>query len=487
MKKATLFMACCIGLMLFASCKKDVRPTITIVENAGYVSPNSEVYSGDPITVGFDVTGENLIQITMVAIQDDVALFTHTEALGDVSSYSYTKTFTIRTTGDVTIKGTIFDVKGNMATRSFTVKYKVNPNPTIQPTISVATGPEYVSPNSEVLSGDPVTVGFNVNGEYLNKITMVAEQNGVALFTDSETLNNVTSYSYSKTFTIEATGTVTIKGTVTDARGNSATTNFDIQYTVMPDVQPTISVITEPGYLSEGSEASSDSPVTVGFNAAGENLTQITMVAEQDGVVLFTDSETLDNVASYAYTKTFTIGATGTVTITGTVTDARGNTATTSFEVNFGEAPNALFLGHYEGTLLVNGNANINLTNMDPMDEVLENEPVPAVIDITAGEGANQVVAIITFNEQTSTVNGTVEGNNIHFEAINDVLNYNYNYQGFTVTIPINMTYAIEGLLNGEQLDLEGTCQGDGDVNLFVYTGTLAFDGTIGGSVNKTR
>ena len=124
---------------------------------------------------------------------------------------------------------------------------------------------------------------------------------------------------------------------------------------------------------------------------------------------------------------------------------------------------------------------------MDPMDEVLENEPVPAVIDITAGEGANQVVAIITFNDQTSTVNGTVEGNNIHFEAINDVLNYNYNYQGLTVTIPINMTYAIEGVLNGEQLDLEGTCQGDGDVNLFVYTGTLAFDDTIGGSVNKTR
>lgn len=487
MKKASLFMACCIGLLLFASCKKDIRPTINIVTQTGYVSPDSEVYSGDPITVGFDVTGENLIQIMMVAIQNDVALFTHNEALGNVSSYSYTKTFTIRTTGDVTIKGTIYDANGNTATRSFTVKYKVNPNPTIQPTISVATSAEYVSPNSEVLSGDPVTVGFNVNGEYLNKITMVAEQNGVALFTDSETLNNVTSYSYTKTFTIEATGTVTIKGTVTDARGNTATTNFDIQYNVMPDVQPTINVIPEPGYLSQGSEASSDSPVTVGFNAAGENLTQITMVAEQDGVVLFTDSETLDNVSSYSYTKTFTIGATGTVTITGTVTDARGNTATTSFEVNFSEAPNARFLGHYEGTLFVNGNANINVTNTDPMDEVLENEPVPAIIDIAAGEGADKVVATITFNDQTSTVNGTVEGNNIHFEAINDVLVYNYNYQGFTAAIPINMTYAIEGVLNGEQLDLEGTCQGDGDVNLFVYTGTLAFEGTIGGSVNKTR
>ena len=70
MKRNFLFLACCIGLMLFASCKKDIQPTITIATDPTYVSPNAQVYSGDPITVGFNVTGENLVQIMMVAEQN---------------------------------------------------------------------------------------------------------------------------------------------------------------------------------------------------------------------------------------------------------------------------------------------------------------------------------------------------------------------------------------------------------------------------------
>ena len=62
MKKSSLFLACCIGLMLFASCKKDVQPTISVVTGPEYVSPNATVYSGNPLLVGFDVTGENLVQ-----------------------------------------------------------------------------------------------------------------------------------------------------------------------------------------------------------------------------------------------------------------------------------------------------------------------------------------------------------------------------------------------------------------------------------------
>ena len=39
MKKSTLFLACCVGLMLFASCKKDpVAPTISAITDAGYAT-----------------------------------------------------------------------------------------------------------------------------------------------------------------------------------------------------------------------------------------------------------------------------------------------------------------------------------------------------------------------------------------------------------------------------------------------------------------
>ena len=59
MKKSTLFIACCIGLMLFASCKKDpITPTISVITDTGYVTENAQLFSGDNIKVGFNATGE---------------------------------------------------------------------------------------------------------------------------------------------------------------------------------------------------------------------------------------------------------------------------------------------------------------------------------------------------------------------------------------------------------------------------------------------
>ena len=78
MKKTTLFLACCIGLMLFASCKKDpVAPTISIFEGSEgevCVTENAHVYSGDEITVGFMGQGEKLTKVVVVVSQDGTTL-----------------------------------------------------------------------------------------------------------------------------------------------------------------------------------------------------------------------------------------------------------------------------------------------------------------------------------------------------------------------------------------------------------------------------
>ena len=243
------------------------------------------------------------------------------------------------------------------------------------------------------------------------------------------------------------------------------------------DVQPNINVVTGPEYVSPNVTLYSGDPILVGFDVTGENLVQVMLTAEQNGASLFTHSETIDNAASYSYTKTFTIQATGTVTIRGTVTDAKGNTASKSFDVSFNEKPNAKFVGHYEGNLLVNGVISYNAESMN-----LENEPVPTVINIVAGEGINDVVASITFNEQTSTVNGTVEGNRVVFEAINDTFTFNYNFQGINIPIPLNMNYTVNGTLNSDQLNLDGTCNGNGSF----FTNTIELDGTLSGTLNKT-
>ena len=253
------------------------------------------------------------------------------------------------------------------------------------------------------------------------------------------------------------------------------------------DVQPTINVNSNPGYISQGSEVFTGDQLLVGFNVTGESLIQIMMIAEQNGAALFTYSESLDNVASYSFSKTFTLDATGTVTIRGTVTDAKGKTATKSFDIHMNEKPNAKFVGHYEGNILFSGTANLNVSGMDPMSETLENEPFPAVVDIVPGESIIEVQATLTINGQENTVKGTVEGDKVVFEAVNDTFTYTYDYQGFSIPIPLDMTYAITGLLNGDQLGIDGTCRGNGEISLLIYTGTVDMEGTLGGSLNKTR
>ena len=252
------------------------------------------------------------------------------------------------------------------------------------------------------------------------------------------------------------------------------------------DVQPTISIATGTNYVTQNSQVFSGDLITVGFSLAGENLTKIEMNAIQNGTVLYNNVQNIDNVATYLYAHSFNIDAVGTVTITGVVTDAKGHSATSSFDILCYEKPNAKFVGHYEGDILITGSYEANVSGMDPIAGDLDNTPLPAVVDIAAGDGMNEVTATITLNEQSNTVNGTVDGNKVVFEAVNSTFNYTYQYQGFPISIPLTMTYTINGTLNGEgeQLDLDGACNGEGNILAF---GTFSMEGTLGGSLNKTR
>ena len=129
MKKSTLFMACCIGLMLFASCKKDpVAPTISIFNGSGYATENSAYYSGDEINVGFVATGENLTKLEATVSQNGTVLTTHFENIEKAATYTYSHTFTIEASGTITITGTITDAAGQTATTSFNIICNEKPN-----------------------------------------------------------------------------------------------------------------------------------------------------------------------------------------------------------------------------------------------------------------------------------------------------------------------------------------------------------------------
>jgi hypothetical protein len=254
------------------------------------------------------------------------------------------------------------------------------------------------------------------------------------------------------------------------------------------EVKPTISIATGANYVSQSTQVFAGDPITVGFSATGENLTKIEMNALQNGTVLYTNAQNIDDAAaSYLYAHTFTLDAIGTVTINGIVTDAKGNTATTSFDIICYEKPNAKFVGQYEGNTLITGSYDINVNGMDPMHEDLTDQPFPIVVTMVAGDNNDEVMATITIHDQENTVKGTVDGNKVILEAINDTYTMHYEYQGFDLPISMNMTYNIVGTLNDGMLDLDGSCKGNGDFNMFIISGTIEMEGTVGGSLTKTE
>ena len=250
-------------------------------------------------------------------------------------------------------------------------------------------------------------------------------------------------------------------------------------------VAPTISIfegsegevcVTENAHVYSGDE------ITVGFMGQGEKLTKVVVVVSQDGTTLDSYSKNWENpVSEFDVTCSFSIEATGAVNIEGTVTDAAGQTASTSFNIYYDEKPNAKFVGHYEGDALFSG---VATTPMPGNEQVpFENQAFPTLVDIVAGDEIDEVVATITINDQATSVKGVVDGDRVTFEAINATYNFTY-----VVTIPLEMTYNIIGTLNAGMLDLEGDCKGEGEVNIPPFImGPVTLDGTIGGSLTKVE
>lgn len=246
---------------------------------------------------------------------------------------------------------------------------------------------------------------------------------------------------------------------------------------------PTISIATGTQYVNQSTQVFSGDQITVGFSVTGENLTKVEMNASQNGTAIYTNTQNIDNASSYLYAQTFTIDAIGTVTITGVVSDDKGRTATKSFDITCYEKPNAKFVGLYKGEALFTGHATTSMAGYEQIP--FENQPLEAEVDMKAGDNVNEVMATMTFNQQTNVVKGIVEGDKVTFEAVNSTFNISYGF----LSIPLhNITYNIVGTLNNGKLDLEGNCQGSDEVNIpLIYTGPVTLESTIGGSLDKIR
>ena len=252
-------------------------------------------------------------------------------------------------------------------------------------------------------------------------------------------------------------------------------------------VAPTITITQGQGYATEDMQIYSGDEITVGFTAIGEKLTKIEITLTENGNVINTSQAAIENLASFSHSATFTINATGTVTVTGIVTDANGLTASKSFNIICNEKPNAKFLGKYEGNALFSGTMEASISGMEPMQQEVTDEEMPIILTISEGETMYEIVATCNINGQESTATGTVDGDKITIVLADVPYTFNYEMSGFTVSPTMVMNLDLVATLVDGQLNLDGTCNGNGVVNLFIYNGTIAIDGTIGGSLEKTE
>ena len=255
-------------------------------------------------------------------------------------------------------------------------------------------------------------------------------------------------------------------------------------------VAPTISVYVGEECVTENAQVYSGDEVFVGFTCTGENLTKIDIVLSQDGTVLASYSDDLngqkdDPVSSYICKHNFVVRTSGTVSVTGTVTDAAGQTASKSFNILYEEKPNAKFLGDYEGNALFTGTMKVSMDGMEPMQEEVTDHETPIILGITEGEDINEVVITCSVNDQDSTAKGIVEGNKVIIELTDVPYTFNYDMNGFSISPTMTMNLNLTATLVDGQLNLDGTCNGDGEIHIFLYNGTITIDGAIGGSLNK--
>jgi hypothetical protein len=250
-------------------------------------------------------------------------------------------------------------------------------------------------------------------------------------------------------------------------------------------IAPTISVITDTGYVTENAQLFSGDNIMVGFNATGEKLTKIEITLTENGTVINSSQATIENLTSYSHTAAFTVEATGTITITGTITDAAGQTASKNFNIICDEKPNAKFIGHYEGDALFTGIMKAEMDGMDPIENEVTDRAFPVTLDLREGETMTDVIGTCKIEDQEMEITGTVEGNTVTFEAVNTTVSYNYEFNGFNIPLNMNITYAVTGVLDNETLALDGSCNGEGELHILIYNGTSTLEGTIGGSLTK--
>ncbi|MBT1698108.1 HYR domain-containing protein [Fulvivirgaceae bacterium PWU4] len=256
---------------------------VTVVDNT------APVLSGCPtdMTVSADASCQAVVTWTAPTATDNCP-----GTVNVTSTHSSGNTFAL---GETTVTYTATDAKGNTSTCSFKVTVVDNTAP--------------------VFAGCPTDLTVSANASCQAVVTWTPP-----MATDNcpGTVNVTSTHSSGNTF---ALGETTVTYTATDAKGNTATCSFKV--TVVDNTAPVFS--------------GCPTDMTVSANASCQAVVTWTAPTATDNC-----PGTVNVTSSHSPGATFPLGET---TVTYTATDAKGNTATCSFEVKVVDNTAPVFAG----------------------------------------------------------------------------------------------------------------------------------------------
>ena len=317
-----------------------VNITVTPVNDAPTIGPVGNVTTNvstatGPIAVTLGDVDSPLASITLTGASSNQAVVQNggIAISGSGANRIVVVTPVAGASGTSTITLTATDSGGATATETFDIT--VNAAPTISDVANVTIEEDTSTAELSVTLGDDLTpVGSLVLSATSNNQAVV-QNSGITLGGSGSARTVVV------TPVANATGDATITLTVTDASGATATDTFVVTVTPVND-GPTISAVADASVSSNATLG--PLPVTVGDLETPAASLNVTATSSNQAVVQNGGVTIGGSGANRTVTVNPVVGASGTTTITLTVTDAGGLTATETFEVTVNAAPTIIDL-----------------------------------------------------------------------------------------------------------------------------------------------
>ena len=365
--------------------KKDTTTEITsdvANDSDSGISNTDNITSDNTLTINGEgevganivITDENGAEVGVATITEDGKYSITTNQLDD---------------GTHTLTVTSTDPAGNSATSIQEVKIDTS---ILAPTINLADASDAGSSNSDNITNDN-TPTIDGTGE-VGATVVITDENGVEVGTGVVDDDG--------TYSIEISqlddGAHTLTSTITDKAGNSATSTQDLT------VDTTISVTSDLVESSDSGSSNSD-------NITNDNTPTIDGTGEVGATVVITDENGVEVGTSVVgedgkYSITTSQLDDGTHTLTSTITDTAGNSATSAQEVKIDTATtNRVELEDLDGTENFNFNNDGVLNNTELNTSVFagEVEPGSTIDSITITDGTNTInvdVSNVTIDDE---------------------------------------------------------------------------------------